>query len=208
MAEWRSFLAELDWQKLTSTALFAGLVAILATVAIERFGGKLGGVLATLPTTIIPASLGFWYLSESDGDFIVAMWSVPIGMLLDAAFLHSWRWIPPRVTLKHPMLRLVAVVSGTLGFWFMLAFTVVTALQDVIEYIYWFGGSALLFQVDMVSTRVQAGNVQPQPLNGCRGLRCFSGVLWPVQQSPLLPGLLQLATPFLRGWHRCSRLFS
>ena len=86
MAEWRSFLAELDWQKLTSTALFAGLVAILATVAIERFGGKLGGVLATLPTTIIPASLGFWYLSESDGDFIIAMWSVPIGMLLDAAF--------------------------------------------------------------------------------------------------------------------------
>ena len=140
-------MAELDWQKLTSTALFAGLVAILATVAIERFGGKLGGVLATLPTTIIPASLGFWYLSESDGDFIVAMWSVPIGMLLDAAFLHSWRWIPPRVTLKHPMLRLVAVVSGTLGFWFMLAFTVVTALRDVIEYIYWFGGSALLFQV-------------------------------------------------------------
>lgn len=147
MDEWSSFLAELDWQKLTSTALFAGLVAILATVAIERFGGKLGGVLATLPTTIIPASLGFWYLSESKGDFTVAMWSVPIGMLLDAAFLHSWRWIPPRITMKNPMLRLAGVVLGTLGFWFVLAFVVVTALQDVLGYIYWFGGGALLFQI-------------------------------------------------------------
>ncbi|MGB0645807.1 MAG: hypothetical protein ACPGQS_01470 [Bradymonadia bacterium] len=147
MNEWSRFLAELDWQKLTSTALFAGLVAILATVAIERFGGKLGGVLATLPTTIIPASLGFWYLSESNEDFIVAMWSVPIGMLLDAAFLHSWRWIPPIMTMNNPMLRLAGVVLGTLSFWFVLAFVVVTALQDFLGYIYWFGGGALLFQV-------------------------------------------------------------
>ena len=36
----------------------AGVVAIGATVAVERFGGRLGGVLSALPTTIVPASLG------------------------------------------------------------------------------------------------------------------------------------------------------
>ena len=42
-------------------ALLAGLVAIGATVAIERFGGRIGGLLATVPTTIVPASIGMAY---------------------------------------------------------------------------------------------------------------------------------------------------
>ena len=49
--------------------------------------------------------------------------------------------------MNNPMLRLAGVVLGTLGFWFVLAFVVVTALQDFLGYIYWFGGGALLFQV-------------------------------------------------------------
>ena len=44
------------------SAFFAGVVATLATVAIEKFGGRTGGVLATVPTTIIPAAIGM-YLS-------------------------------------------------------------------------------------------------------------------------------------------------
>ena len=39
-----------------TSALFAGLVATCATVAVERLGGKLGGVLATTPSTIIAAA--------------------------------------------------------------------------------------------------------------------------------------------------------
>ena len=38
---------------------FAGVVAILATVAIERLGGRMGGLLASVPTTIILHPLGF-----------------------------------------------------------------------------------------------------------------------------------------------------
>ena len=38
-----------------SSAMFAGVVAIGATVAIERLGGKLGGLIAAVPSTIIPA---------------------------------------------------------------------------------------------------------------------------------------------------------
>ena len=43
--------------KLDSSALFAGIVATLVTIVIERFGGRTGGVLATIPTTIVPAAL-------------------------------------------------------------------------------------------------------------------------------------------------------
>ena len=42
------------------SGIFAALVAIGATVAIERLGGRLGGVLGSIPTTIVPASLGFF----------------------------------------------------------------------------------------------------------------------------------------------------
>ena len=40
-----------------TVGLFAGVVAVLATVAVERLGGRLGGVLASIPTTIVPLFL-------------------------------------------------------------------------------------------------------------------------------------------------------
>ena len=41
-----------DPQSIMVPALFAGLVAIISTVFVERGGGALGGVI-TLPTTIV-----------------------------------------------------------------------------------------------------------------------------------------------------------
>ena len=49
--------------------LFAGIVAILVTVSIEKFGGLIGGVLGTVPSTIIPAAAGVYAL-EGDGALI------------------------------------------------------------------------------------------------------------------------------------------
>ena len=42
------------------SAFFAGLVAILATVAIEKYGGVIGGIFGTVPTTIVPAAAFIW----------------------------------------------------------------------------------------------------------------------------------------------------
>lgn len=77
------------------SAFSSGVVAILATVAIERFGGKYGGIIASLPTTIIPASIGFWLTSEHLADFRDALFIVPVGMLINALFLLLWRFVPP-----------------------------------------------------------------------------------------------------------------
>lgn len=140
-------MSEIDWNKLAMTAVFAGTIAVLATIAIERFGGKLGGVLATLPTTIIPASLGFWYLSPSHEAFMIALWSVPIGMLLDAAFLHSWKWLPGVFKGSRPRLRLAMVVISSLGFWFVLALLVVSSVHSYLVYIKVIGGTACAIQI-------------------------------------------------------------
>ena len=99
------------------SALGAGLVAILATVAIERFGGKLGGLLASLPSTIIPASIGFWVSAEVTSDFQDALFAVPGGMFVTAGFLLAWRVMPPRLRRGGLYRRLAWMTVSSLGLW-------------------------------------------------------------------------------------------
>lgn len=98
-------------------ALLAGLVAIGATVAIERWGGVVGGLLSTLPTTIVPASLGIWDTSADSRAFAEAMAAVAPGMLLDVVFLYLWRALPPRLPEVGPRAALGLMLAATLGFW-------------------------------------------------------------------------------------------
>ena len=78
------------------SALFAGIVATLVTVAIERFGGRTGGVLATIPTTIVPAALGMYSIS-GEAEFAQSMSIVPLGMMVNAIFLLVWIHAPQRL---------------------------------------------------------------------------------------------------------------
>lgn len=103
-------------------ALFAALVAIGATVAIERFGGKLGGLLSTLPTTIVPAALGIYAQSADAEAFRAAMYVTPAGMLIDAGFLYLWRFFPSRLPAGWSIpQRLIVMVLATLGLWLLAA---------------------------------------------------------------------------------------
>lgn len=43
------------------SGLFASVVAVGVTVAIERLGDTAGGVLGTVPTTIVPVTVGLAY---------------------------------------------------------------------------------------------------------------------------------------------------
>ncbi|MCH2137376.1 MAG: hypothetical protein MK101_12515, partial [Phycisphaerales bacterium] len=65
-------------------AAFAGVVAVGVTIAIERFGGRVGGLLGTLPTTIVPASVGIFSEAQTAEAFVRAMDAVPAGMWLNA----------------------------------------------------------------------------------------------------------------------------
>lgn len=103
------------------SGLFAALVAVSATRAIEVLGGLAGGVLASIPTTIIPASLGFTARLQGPA-LAAAMHSIPSAMLANAVFLLQWRIWPPKLKKTWPMwLQLSAMLFISLGAWFICA---------------------------------------------------------------------------------------
>ena len=108
-------------------ALAAAVVAILATVAIERLGGRRGGVIGTLPTTIVPAALGFWWGAASVADFRDALYVVPAGMLVNALFLWCWRILPRRLPPWPLGARLVAMVVASMAAWAGMALLLLEA---------------------------------------------------------------------------------
>ena len=136
------------------SGLGAGFVAVLATLAIERLGGHLGGIIGTLPTTIIPASWGLWYqvLDQSESSikmsehafnqFSMAMYAVPTGMCLNALFLWMWKIIPQRSHWvsewskdgDQGILKAVCLMSTiTLSLWSCFAFIWVMFSQKVLD---------------------------------------------------------------------------
>jgi hypothetical protein len=115
------------------SALAAGLVAILATVAIEKLGGRRGGVVGTLPTTIVPAAVGFWWAATTTVDFQDALYVVPAGMMVNALFLWSWRVVPQRLPEWSLRIRLLAMVVISMSAWAVMAFLLLVATEGYRE---------------------------------------------------------------------------
>ena len=108
-------------------ALFAGIVAILATVAVERLGGVVGGVLSSIPTTIVPAAIGIYGRNSDVDEFRRAMAFVPIGILLNAGYLMLWRIVPARIGRRTRSHLLRTTLVMTLGAWMVIATAIVLA---------------------------------------------------------------------------------
>jgi len=106
-------------------AFFAGTVAIGATMAIERWGGTLGGLLGTIPSTIVPASLGLFSQSPNVEAYTEAMDLVPAGMLLNVLFLYVWRVVPARLPSRSMASALALMTILSLSFWLCGALTLV-----------------------------------------------------------------------------------
>ena len=118
---------------IVASALFAGVVAILITLAIEHYGGIVGGFLGTIPTTIIPASIGMASQSENVALFQTAMDITPVGMLLNAIFLLLWRVLPPHLPVKEVRTRLLAMTLITLSIWTLMAFCTVFSMESILR---------------------------------------------------------------------------
>ena len=102
-------------------ALFAGIVAVLATMVVERFGGSVGGILSSIPTTIVPAAIGIYGRNANVDEFRRAMAFVPVGILLNAGYLVMWRVIPAYVGRRTRSHLLAWTVSLALGGWLVVA---------------------------------------------------------------------------------------
>ena len=106
-------------------ALGAGVVAVLATVAVERLGGAAGGIVSSVPTTIVPAAIGIHAAAADDASFRRAMCFVPVGILLNAGYLMLWRVLPARIGMRSHRHLLAATTTCALGAWILAALAVV-----------------------------------------------------------------------------------
>ena len=148
----------MDWTSVLLSAVFAGVVATAVTVAIEKWGGLIGGLLGTVPSTIVPAGIGM-YVAGGEDVLVMSMSVVPLGMLLNALFLGAWvvipRWCP-----DAPYL-LVLTTVGALAFWSLLGMVFLVAVDEATFYLSLqqlaLGGLALLVATAVVFNR------RPQP---------------------------------------------
>ena len=148
----------MDWTSVLLSAVFAGVVATAVTVAIEKWGGLIGGLLGTVPSTIVPAGIGM-YVAGGEDVLVMSMSVVPLGMLLNALFLGAWvvipRWFP-----DAPYLLVLTTVGG-LAFWSLLGMVFLVAVDEATFYLslqqFALGGLALLVATAVVFNR------RPQP---------------------------------------------
>lgn len=103
------------------SASIAGIAAILVTVAIEKWGGLHGGVLGTVPSTIVPAAIGIWYGAETILQFQLSMYIIPLGLVINSIFLLLWRFIPSKMPDWPFQIRLTGIALLTLAAWGFLA---------------------------------------------------------------------------------------
>jgi hypothetical protein len=108
-------------------AAAASGVAILATLAVERFGGRMGGILSSIPTTIVPAAIGLWDGGSDPERFRRSMAFVPVGILLNVGYLLLWRIVPARIGMIAHRHLLAWTATIALGAWFAAAFLVSVA---------------------------------------------------------------------------------
>ena len=103
------------------SAFIAGVIAILVTLAIERWGGLIGGLLGTMPSTIVPAAAGI-YLAADEALLNQSLSIIPLGMLINTLFLAVWIYLPPKLEDKTSPLLLTTFVA--LLVWFLFGMVI------------------------------------------------------------------------------------
>ena len=120
-------------EEILPAAIAAGLVAIVVTVLIERFGGVVGGALGTVPTTIVPAVAGM-AAAQGEQELMDSLSVVPAGMLINAIFLSVWIYLP-RATASLGSERSLAVTNATaLLAWAMFGMVTILCIGELSEY--------------------------------------------------------------------------
>ena len=199
-----------DPQSIMVPALFAGLVAIISTVFVERGGGALGGVI-TLPTTIVPASIGIWREVGSQEAFSAAMSMVPIGMLLNLLFLVVWRNSP---SWFGSMLRgnslLVGVSVLSIVLWAIFAGLAAALVESASEQLdpMFIAILTTLASIALGFSAVKTGPPAPSGKNSVSKTVLMSRGLLLESQLGLQSGLHRWASPSFPGLSRFSQQYS
>ena len=180
--------------------LAAGAVAIGATVAVERLGGRLGGLIGTLPTTIVPAAAGIWSstaagLSEPEAAtaFASAMAAVPVGMWVNVLFLQTWREAPRWIPGGALPLRLAATTVSSLGVWATVAGAAVWGMDQLRTGGVWMPGLGGLALVLSLATGLWATRVPLPAPKGTRAVGPFTRAARGLLAALAIAGAVALA---------------
>lgn len=99
-------------------SLAAGLVSALLNVGISRISEKLepiaSGVMSTIPSSIVPASIAIVAMRESV-EVVEALFAVPCGILLNSLFLMIWRLTPGYLGKKQFSLSWIIFITVSLS---------------------------------------------------------------------------------------------
>ena len=92
----------MNFGKIFLSSGVAFFMAILVAILIETFGGAVGSVIGTLPSTVIPAAYIFiTERTKTIDERVESVMSCLYGMVpTDLLFLPSWRIIPPKLPKK------------------------------------------------------------------------------------------------------------
>ena len=92
---------------------------------VERLGGYKGGIIAMMPSNIVPALVGIRLSAASDAAFRTSCWSVPPSCFGNVMCLWVWRLLPPHLppSLSLPR-RLLTISAASLLVWLCLALAV------------------------------------------------------------------------------------
>lgn len=92
----------MNFGKIFLSSGVAFFMAILVAILIETFGGAVGSVIGTLPSTVIPAAYIFiTERTKTVDERVESVMSCLYGMVpTDLLFLPSWRIIPPKLPKK------------------------------------------------------------------------------------------------------------
>ena len=107
------------WEAILFSGMYASIVSMLLTRAIEYFGGVAGGILGGMPSTIIAASVGLTYILGDD-EVLIAMYITPIGMFINCLYLYMWRILPNHLNASYSSKRrLLLTLIISLSVWLL-----------------------------------------------------------------------------------------
>ncbi|KAL0491724.1 9 TM domain-containing transmembrane protein [Acrasis kona] len=127
------------WFNAAVAAILAGVVTVIITIAIERFG-SFGPVLATTPTTVIFSCIGFAVetnkkteltLGEKQSKLTSTLFVVPLGMAFSAGLLLIYRFLPSKLPSSWGKLKLPVVTAVALFVWLLMATSSVLLIRYV-----------------------------------------------------------------------------
>jgi len=123
--------------------VLAAIVAVFTSRVTSKLDSIVGGVLSTIPSAIIPASIGF-VVADDHIDVVEALYAIPSGIILNAFFLSIWRKLPSFLTIR-----------------FGYSINLVLLLTIIISVLVWITGSTILFfslhALPLLYKRVAAG---------------------------------------------------